>query len=490
MAGVAGTIILFQDGKPPITSQATNQKTNHGYWQNEGVANDTGSTSPSEAVSSTTSLRELTYVESEPGSKIFAIDDSVSEVTFLMNPSGTTSKANFTTEQHKMKLLTPAGKEVSPKDAQSGDYFAKKSDRSKYEYMGTQNLAAWYYVKNPQPGNWKVSYNPDLKVSISPERESQQHIELSTRPPNKAKPGEAVDVNLHMKNLSSCTDRRVAINLQRQGENSKPLSITRKQSRDAYTATFTPGEPGQYGVSAMLRCSQQSEDGVRVVRGAAVPFRVLAVRSQAGNNTRDYLDRYDDRVARRLAKTRLQMRQAAGQVRPAFQFFKGFNSSARLDERLYADKQYLQRFRAYVQARKDLIRSPVQGDRFEQQVLSELISGGANHQEIKKQAIEYLNRLRQQRDSLFSKRQQLYNIALSNQDNLIVERNEATAESITFTDKSVKKRWSELLQEINKLESQVSDLTEGRIKEVRKGADYIQKRLIYRLQHSSLNEVQ
>jgi hypothetical protein len=189
-----------------------------------------------------------------PGVETYSIDSSINEMVFMLNPE------TGSLENHNMRLITPGGIQIDPAYAQNH-----------VDMDFQENIAdgfAFFYVNNPEPGQWQLTYNPALTVKSAAPVIGDLDVQ-AVIPDAEYDIDDTVPVEVLIPGQTACASPAISATLyfsSNDGEtwaNAGAVALAPKLEGTGYDGFFKPSGKGVYRVAVSFECAVQSETVTR-----------------------------------------------------------------------------------------------------------------------------------------------------------------------------------------------------------------------------------
>lgn len=191
-------------------------------------------------------------LKSLDNSKNYYVDKSVEYINFLLNPDGEGASLN----NHDMQLVSPSGIIIDKEYAQNSDTIDFQEN--------IEEGFAYYYVKNPEPGEWQVKYNADIPASLTVPVISNLDTEIVI-PDENYNINEEVTFEINISQLTECDDSQLNASLYYMPSDSdtwtylNTILLSLKDDNTGYKGVFKPSDIGVYKISVEFLCNFNGE---------------------------------------------------------------------------------------------------------------------------------------------------------------------------------------------------------------------------------------
>jgi len=184
--------------------------------------------------------------------KAYFIDNTVESITFLINVDNEYTMP----ENYNMYLIDPDEIVIDSNYAQINSNITFQEN--------IKHAFAYYHVKNPKSGLWKLKYNPKVSVEVSVPVISDLNTVINI-PDKDYRINETIPIEIKIELLPTCSDPLLENNLLFLSTESDTWRIREQLSfniiadMSGYTTTFLPTQVGTYQIKTSFSCINNSD---------------------------------------------------------------------------------------------------------------------------------------------------------------------------------------------------------------------------------------
>lgn len=188
------------------------------------------------------------------------------------------------------------------------------------------------------------------------------------------------------------------------------------------------------------------------------------------------LSNVEDELGYKIIKNQLLLSE---QSVKRFRFFDGFHSRASIENRKKDVERHHDIHIELLQSQRELVNAPVQQeDLFQTQVLDK---SSVSHNELKRNALKYIDEKIQLHQNSFLKGVELYDFVEEYHDNLNIEGQNVSVDQLSFNTRALEEKKDQLVSSFTTALLQIDDFPADGDRQLLLGQRYISERLNHRL---------